>query len=103
MAGLFLASSPVSSICSSDIVPHHFNDKIAIAVGGIAAGLVLIGFAQRSHALATRLGVHAGRLKSRKALRTVKGRKESRKFAFEGFTLLAEARKNAGVFLKKSS
>jgi TrmH family RNA methyltransferase len=42
--------------------------------------------------LATRLGIHADRLKATRALRTVKGRKESRKFAFEGFTLLAEAR-----------
>lgn len=46
--------------------------------------------------MATRLGVHAERLKAAKALRTVKGRKESRKFAFEGSTLLAEAR-SAGV------
>lgn len=25
------------------LVPHHFNDKIAIALAGLAAGLVLIG------------------------------------------------------------
>jgi TrmH family RNA methyltransferase len=46
--------------------------------------------------LATRLGIHAERLKAAKALRTVKGRKESRMFAFEGVTLLAEAR-SAGI------
>ncbi len=46
--------------------------------------------------MATRLGIHAERLKAARALRTVKGRKESHKFAFEGLTLLAEAR-TAGV------
>jgi TrmH family RNA methyltransferase len=46
--------------------------------------------------LATRLGVHSERLKAARALRTVKGRKESRTFAFEGLTLLAEAL-SAGV------
>jgi hypothetical protein len=25
------------------LVPHHFNDKIAIALAGMAAGLVMIG------------------------------------------------------------
>ena len=42
--------------------------------------------------MATRLGVHAERLKAAKALRTLKGRKASRKFTFEGATLIAEAR-----------
>lgn len=42
--------------------------------------------------MATRLGVHAERLKAARALRTVKGRKLSRKYLFEGMTLLAEAR-----------
>jgi len=40
----------------------------------------------------TRLGAHAERLGRLRALRTVKGRREQRRFAFEGPTLLAEAR-----------
>jgi RNA methyltransferase, TrmH family len=42
--------------------------------------------------MATRLGVHAERLKAARALKTLKGRRQSHRFAFEGLTLLAEAR-----------
>jgi RNA methyltransferase, TrmH family len=41
--------------------------------------------------VATRLGVHADRLANVRALRSVKGRREQRRFAFEGATLLEEA------------
>lgn len=41
--------------------------------------------------MATRLGVHAERLKSVRALRSVKERRERKRFAFEGPTLLEEA------------
>ncbi|MGC9991124.1 MAG: RNA methyltransferase [Candidatus Cybelea sp.] len=41
--------------------------------------------------MATRLGVHAERLKSVAALQLVKGRRETNRFAFEGPTLLEEA------------
>ncbi len=41
--------------------------------------------------MATRLGNHAQRLTSVRALRSVKGRREQQRFAFEGATLLAEA------------
>ncbi|MGA2758801.1 MAG: RNA methyltransferase [Candidatus Cybelea sp.] len=41
--------------------------------------------------MATRLGVHAERLKNVAALRLVKGRRETGRFAFEGPTLLEEA------------
>lgn len=41
--------------------------------------------------MATRLGNRAGRLAGVRALRSVKGRNEQRRFAFEGATLLAEA------------
>lgn len=41
--------------------------------------------------MATRIGRHAERLAAVRALRTVKGRREQRRFAFEGVTLLAEA------------
>jgi TrmH family RNA methyltransferase len=41
--------------------------------------------------VATRLGVHAERLKNVAALRLVKGRRETNRFAFEGSTLLEEA------------
>jgi TrmH family RNA methyltransferase len=46
--------------------------------------------------LATRLGVHAERLKSVAALQSRKERRESKRFAFEGPTLLEEA--HAGAF-----
>src|SRR6516164_4918454 len=39
-----------------------------------------------------RLGVHARRLGNVRALRSVKGRREQQRFAFEGATLLEEAR-----------
>ena len=42
-----------------------------------------------------RLGVHADRLTSVRALRTVKGRRQSGRFSFEGTTLLREAQANA--------
>jgi TrmH family RNA methyltransferase len=41
--------------------------------------------------MATQLGFHAERLKAVAALRTVRGRRASRRFTFEGTTLLAEA------------
>lgn len=41
--------------------------------------------------MATRVGTHAERLAAVRALRTVKGRREQERFAFEGATLLAEA------------
>ncbi len=41
--------------------------------------------------MATRLGVHAERLKNVAALQVVKGRRETNRFAFEGPTLLEEA------------
>jgi len=41
--------------------------------------------------MATRLGAHAARLSAVRALRTVKGRREQQRFAFEGATLLEEA------------
>jgi RNA methyltransferase, TrmH family len=41
--------------------------------------------------VATRLGNHAERLSSVRALRSIKGRREQHRFAFEGATLLAEA------------
>ena len=41
--------------------------------------------------MATRLGTRAGRLTAARALRSVKGRREQRRFAFEGATLLEEA------------
>jgi TrmH family RNA methyltransferase len=42
--------------------------------------------------VAQRLGIHADRLKDVRALRSVKGRRENSRFAFEGPTLLHEAR-----------
>ena len=42
--------------------------------------------------MATPLGIRAERLARVRALRTVKGRREQRRFAFEGGTLLGEAR-----------
>jgi len=42
--------------------------------------------------MATLVGAHADRLRAVRSLRTVKGRRESRRFAYEGATLLAEAR-----------
>lgn len=42
--------------------------------------------------MATRLGSHAQRLLKARALRSVKGRSEAKRFAFEGATLLGEAR-----------
>jgi len=41
--------------------------------------------------MATRLGAHAARLTSVRSLRSVKGRREQQRFAFEGATLLGEA------------
>lgn len=41
--------------------------------------------------MATRLGSHAQRLLKARALRSVKGRSEQKRFAFEGATLLGEA------------
>jgi TrmH family RNA methyltransferase len=41
--------------------------------------------------MATRLGAHAARLTAVRALRSVKGRREQQRFAFEGSTLLGEA------------
>jgi TrmH family RNA methyltransferase len=41
-----------------------------------------------------RLGIHADRLASVRALRLVKGRREQGRFAFEGTTLLEEARRS---------
>jgi len=41
--------------------------------------------------MATRLGAHAARLSAVRALRSVKGRREQARFAFEGPTLLEEA------------
>ncbi len=41
--------------------------------------------------MATRLGAHAARLSAVRALRSVKGRREQQRFAFEGPTLLEEA------------
>ncbi|HLX26126.1 MAG TPA: RNA methyltransferase [Candidatus Cybelea sp.] len=41
--------------------------------------------------MATRLGTHAARLTAVRALRSVKGRRELQRFAFEGATLLKEA------------
>lgn len=41
--------------------------------------------------MATRLGIRGARLTAVRALRTVKGRREQQRFAFEGATLLAEA------------
>jgi RNA methyltransferase, TrmH family len=41
--------------------------------------------------VATRLGSHAARLRSLRALRSAKGRREQHRFVFEGATLLAEA------------
>lgn len=46
--------------------------------------------------MALPLGAHSGRLGEVRALRTVKGRREQGRFAFEGATLLSEARA-AGV------
>jgi RNA methyltransferase, TrmH family len=42
--------------------------------------------------VATRLGNHAQRLREARALRSAKGRSEQKRFAFEGATLLGEAR-----------
>lgn len=44
--------------------------------------------------MATRLGVHADRLRSVRALHGAKGRRESGRFTFEGATLLEEARRS---------
>lgn len=50
--------------------------------------------------MATRLGSHAQRLVKARALRSVKGRSEAQRFAFEGATLLGEAR-SGGLALEE--